>query len=830
MRSILLSCCCAALLAAAARAQQPAAAPAAPAAQQESAVGATPAPAREPGGARAPVVLPPEKANPVRIPRLDKPPVIDARLDDEAWRHAAVLKDFNQVRPGDNTAPSRETEVLLGYDAKNLYVAFRARDEAGAVRATVARRDQIFSDDYVGMYLDTYHDGRRAYALYFNPLGVQADAIYTEGGAEDYSVDVVMESKGAVTEDGFVVEVMIPFKSLRYRAGAGRHWGAHFFRGIQRFNNEFDSWMPFSRDNSGTLNQAGRVTGLEGLSAERTLELIPNVTLSETGRRIRSLPRGSGPDPGRALNEPLAFDPGLTAKLSVSSAMTLDVALNPDFAQVEADQPVVTANQRFPIFFTEKRPFFLEGIEIFRTPLPVVHTRAIIDPDYAVKLTGKRGRNTYGLLFASDNGPGDFTEQERADSVTRPRIERFVDKNAYVGVLRLKRDVGRENHLGLLATSYSFIERHNHTAGLDGRFRFDERTTFDFQAVGTTSRRFFFEPAQGRFVYRTGNAFGYSFAFNRASRHTGVGVNGEGRTRDYVTDVGFQQRANTNRAALSLAYTSEPKPTARLVSFRLTNGTNFFYDWQGRSQFANDEARAAFTLQRQTTLSLGAGRGYERVLEEEFGQKRTPTQEGVFAGDDSERSTRTKYLFFIGGTNPSKKFSGSATVVYTWGAFDFDFGAGPRFPRVSPLALELGAANAGLDPGPGRSLSVTSAVAFQPTNALRTSLNYTKSRLRRDDTGLVAFDDNIYSWRTTYQFTRFWFARARVDYTTLSSRMRMQYLLGWAPNPGTAFYAGYNDDLVRDGFSPFTGQPEPGFRRNGRVFFVKMSYLFRRSF
>jgi hypothetical protein len=841
MRRVLLLCCYLALAAAAARAQEPSAAPtAAPAAQPTAQpavagatpvpAGATPSPAETTAGGRAPVVLPPEKAQPVRIPRVTKPPVVDARLDDEAWQQAVVLKDFYQVRPGDNIAPSRQTEVLVGYDSKNLYVAFRAWDDAGAVRATVARRDQIFADDYVGMYLDTHNDGRRAYAFYFNPLGVQGDAVYAEGGTEDYSVDVVMESKGALTPEGYVVEITIPFKSLRYTAGPGRHWGVHFFRGIQRFNNEFDSWMPFSRDNSGTLNQAGRVTGLEGLAVERTLELIPNVTLSETGRRVRSRPRGTGLDPGRTLNEPLALDPGLTAKLSISTAVTLDVAINPDFAQVEADQPVVTANQRFPIFFTEKRPFFLEGIEIFRTPITVVHTRAIIDPDYAVKLTGKRGRNTFGLLLASDNGPGDFTEQERTDPLVFPRIERFLDKNAHVGVLRLKRDVGKENHIGFLATSYSFIEKHNHTGGVDGRFRLDEATTFDFQAVGTHSRHFFFEPLLGQFVYRTGNAFGYAFNLNRTTRHVGVTLSGDGRTRDYVADVGFVQRTNTNRTALSLAYNSEPKPKARLVSYRLTNGSNIFYDWQGRIQFWNDEARAAFTLPRQTSLSFGAGTGYERVFEEEFGQKRTPTQGGIFAGDDPERQTYTKYLFFIGGTNPSRKYSATAVVIHTWGAFDFDFGAGRRFPRVSPAALVLGQNDALLDPGPGSSLSVNASFTYQPTDSLRTSLNYTKSRLRRYDTDLVAFDDNIYSWRTTYQFTRFIFARARVDYTTLNSRLRMQYLLGWAPNPGTSFYAGYNDDLLRDGFSPFTGQPEPGFRRNGRVFFVKMSYLFRRSF
>ena len=160
---------------------------------------------------------------------------------------------------------------------------------------------------------------------------------------------------------------------------------------------------------------------------------------------------------------------------------------------------------------------------------------------------------------------------------------------------------------------------------------------------------------------------------------------------------------------------------------------------------------------------------------------------------------------------------------------DYDFGGGPRYPRVSAAALQFGQGVA-LDPGPGKALDLNGGVTYKPTKDLTLSLNYVKSRLRRYDTGLVAFDDNIYVVRGTYQFTRFIFARARVDYDTLASKIRGQFLLGWTPNPGTAFYVGYNDDLNRNGFNPFTGDLEPGFRRNGRTFFVKMSYLLRKSF
>ncbi|HYO90218.1 MAG TPA: carbohydrate binding family 9 domain-containing protein, partial [Pyrinomonadaceae bacterium] len=189
------------------------------------------------------ITLPPEKAQPVHIVRFDKPPAIDGKLDEEVWKSAAVFKDFYQFRPGDNIAPSQPTEVLMGYDAKFLYFAFKAHDEPGKVRATIAKRDQIFDDDTVGMYLDTFNDQRRAFIMIFNPFGIQADGIFTEDQGEDYSFDLVMESKGAVTDDGFTVEVAIPFKSLRYEAGKGKQWGVHFLRQIKRINNETDSWM-----------------------------------------------------------------------------------------------------------------------------------------------------------------------------------------------------------------------------------------------------------------------------------------------------------------------------------------------------------------------------------------------------------------------------------------------------------------------------------------------------------------------------------------------------------------------------------------------------------
>jgi hypothetical protein len=773
----------------------------------------------------------------VRIPRFDNSPVIDGQLDDQVWRNAALFGNFLQTQPGDNVAPTHLTEFMMGYDAKNLYLAFRIKQDKNTVRATVARRDNIFNDDYVLVHLDTFNDQRQAYLLFFSPLGIQADGTFTEGRGEDYSLDIVMESKGVLTEDGFNIEVAIPFKSLRYEAGKDKRWGLHINRRVKYKNNEYNSWMPTNRSISGWLNQAGHITGLEGIETTRQLEINPSITLSETGRRTR-FTFDNNPA-GRYVNDGVRGEFGTTAKFSLTPAITLDFAYNPDFAQVEADAPVTTANQRFPIFFAEKRPFFLERIDIFRSGLDVVNTRAIIDPDVAAKLTGRRGRNTFGLLYASDNAPGNYSKDERQgllecqiERLTDPAllcgIERFVDKNAHIGILRVKRDVGAQHNLGFFATTYSFIERHNNTAGLDGRFRLNPKTVAEFQVLGTTSRRNFYDPDLDQSIYRTGNGFGYRVYLERADRNLYMNYLAIGRSPDYRADVGFTQRTDTNYLGSYIRYETDRDRKKSIIYKRVQNSNSITYDWSGRSQYEITETSGMLALQRQTYVQLGFQLGYERVFEHEFGARRKATRQGAFFGSDSERSAPFKAIQGFIETSPNKQFFAFVFVDHTWGLMEYDFGNGPDFPRAS-RAAQLDPRN-GFDPGPGDQWFIESSFRYQPTTAFQTQLNYNKRRLVRHDTGLVAFDDNIFSSRSTYQFSRNTFARLRLDYSTLNKHVRPQLVAGWTPNPGTALYVGYNDDVSYNSYNPYTGRLEPGFQGNGRSFFIKASYLFRRSF
>lgn len=790
------------------------------------------------------VSVPAEKAKAISIPILEGPIKIDGILDEPAWSSAAVFKDFYQTSPGYNTEPSRPTEVYMFYDEKHLYIGFKCWDDPDKVRATVARRDNVFGEDNVRVWLDTFNDQRRAYILGFNPYGIQQDGIYTEGQGADFSVDIVMESKGVIEDWGWSVEVKIPFKSLRYNAGKGVVWGFNVARNIDRFNDEFNQWLPDDRDVSGFLIKHGKITGLDEIKYERTLEIVPSITLSQTGRRVRTIPRFQLQpgmiDPGRFVNEPIKHDIGVTLKYTITPNITLDAAFNPDFAEIEADAPVITTNQRFPIFFQEKRPFFLEGQDIFSSTMRLFHSRTIVDPDVAVKLTGKTGKTSFGFLAASDKAPGNYDEDDRNDPSVRPRIDEFLDKNALFGVLRVKRDFGRANNIGFFSTYRAFPEQRNVVGGIDGTYRFSDRMTSRFQVVGTNSRRCFFDPyfdpnvdpqqAQrnreicggGTFgkvtvqgnpytKYRTGNGIGYYANLDYSTERHGWFVEAGGRSSDYRADAGFTRQTNTNFAFFFNRFSTKSRPAASIINARWAQYGGTDYDWKGRLQRSFVGTNFQFSLQRSTFIFVETGHTYERLYEDEFGLARTPTRpQGAFLGAPTRSASRQ----FVSGNinqNVSKKVSYGAFMGFINNAFDFDFGGSPQ------------------DPGTGKQFDFEGWGEVKPVNALAVSMSYRKSRMVRNDNRRRVFDTDIVSARSTYQFSRFVFTRLRLDYDSSRNSYAGQALFGWTPNPGTAFYVGYNDTFNYNGRSPFTGHYEPGFERNSRTFFIRASYLFRKS-
>ena len=381
----------------------------------------------------------------IRIPRVSIPPRIEEFLSMEpspAWKgKLAKAEQFRQRIPSDGAPVSERTEVYLGYDAKNLYSIYVCFDrEPQRLRARLSRREDLFDDDFIELMLDTFHDHRHAYAFFANPLGVQADALWTEGPGTndqnfDMSFDTVWKSAGRVTDRGFVIWMAIPFRSLRFASSDPQTWGLLLAREIPR-KNEQSFWPQYSSRVQGRLNQEGEAKGLEKISPGRNLQLIPYGV-------FRSFKELDLRDPNRpGYTQRAAFGQiGLDAKAVLKDKFVLDVTANPDFSQVESDDPQVTVNQRFEVQFPEKRPFFLENANYFQTPIQLLFTRRIADPKWGVRLTGKDGPWAIGTLVAGTDSPG--------EAVT-PNQNPLFGKHALFAIGRVSRDIGTQSSIGLL--------------------------------------------------------------------------------------------------------------------------------------------------------------------------------------------------------------------------------------------------------------------------------------------------------------------------------------------------------------------------------------------
>lgn len=336
-------------------------------------------------------------AEPLDVPRLQGEMKADGRMDEAFWQDAARFELAYENRPGENTPARVRTTVYIGEDGKHLRVAFVAEDpNPGEIRAFLRDRDSAFNDDFVGMNLDTFDDQRRSYEFYVNPLGAQMDLIQEEAsGNEDASWDGMWDAGGRITETGYVVEIEIPFSTLRFRTGGGvQQWGADFVRFRPREHRYRLSSNIMDRNNRCYLCGIGKIRGFAGVETGRNLEIAPTVTVSYSQERAA---------PGAPFaSDGLKIDPGLDVKWGPSPNLTVNATLNPDFSQVEADNAQLAVNTTFALFFPEKRPFFLEGADYFSTPNDLLYTRTIADPDIGLRVTGRSGQHTYGVFVARD--------------------------------------------------------------------------------------------------------------------------------------------------------------------------------------------------------------------------------------------------------------------------------------------------------------------------------------------------------------------------------------------------------------------------------------------
>ncbi len=399
---------------------------------------------------------------------------IDGELDEPAWQDAAVIRLDYEWFPGNNSQPPVETEGLVTYDDSRLYVAFRAYDpEPRKVRAHLMARDEIntlVQDDHVTIMLDTFNDERRAFQFRVNPLGVQADAIFSDvDGIEDWSWDMIWASAGKITNDGYVVEISFPFDQLRFqKTREAQTWGIELGRSYPRSSRHRINDSGRDRDRSCVICQFNKIGGLEELEPGRNLELDPTLTAVRTDE-LDDFPEG---DLEEANQE---ADAGLTVRWGITPNTALLGTINPDFSQVEADVAQLNVNQRFALFFEERRPFFQEGIDFFSTPINAVHTRTVLDPDWGIKLTGKEKRNALGVFVAEDSVNGFLIPSNQGTGSV------FLEEPVTNAVFRYRRDIGSTSTLGVLYTGREGDDYHNRVAGLDGFLRVTEKDTIEFQ-------------------------------------------------------------------------------------------------------------------------------------------------------------------------------------------------------------------------------------------------------------------------------------------------------------------------------------------------------------
>lgn len=398
---------------------------------------------------------------------------IDGNLDDAGWRRAAHADNFSETEPGDQVRPPVSTEVLVTYDRDRLYIAFIAEDSPSRIRSSLRDRDEIFDEDYVGVVIDTYDNASWAYQVYANPLGVQGDMRWTPDG-EDVGFDLVFESRGRITDDGYQVEMAIPFKSLRFPDRDEQRWRATFVRIHPRDSRRKYSWASIDRDEPCYPCQFGVIDGLRNVKPGTSLEALPSVFGSQSSQL------NDPSDPNSGFDVPNGeVEGGMSIRYGFSSSLSAEMSVNPDFSQVESDAAQIDVNTTFALFYPERRPFFQEGSDLYNSFFDVIYTRMINDPAVAGKLTLRSDNTSFVYLTAYDeNTPLIIPLEERSVAA--------APGESYSNIARVRHSFGDENFVGAVITDRRYRGGGSGTvAGVDGLVRFAQNYRIQAQVLGS---------------------------------------------------------------------------------------------------------------------------------------------------------------------------------------------------------------------------------------------------------------------------------------------------------------------------------------------------------
>ena len=737
---------------------------------------------------------PPRSSQSVTIPRVEATATVDGRLDEPVWQQAAVLSGFHQWMPVDGRPAGERTVVRVWYAPDAIWFGIEAHDrQPDAVRATVADRDNVDNDDHVSIYLDTFRDRRRAYVFTVNPLGQQEDGVRSEGGnqagsltggTDDLSPDFLWESKGMRTDSGYVVEVRVPFKSLRYPTAREQAWGLNVVRITQR-TGYTDTWTDVRRASASFLAQGGVMAGLHDMKRGVVVEAQPFVTAAANGARTTTgeFDRGKV-DASAGANLKLGF-----------TAMTVDATWNPDFSQVEADEGVVTVNERFALFFEERRPFFLEGIELFSTPNRLVYTREIVDPIAGAKFTGKFGRLGVAYLSAVDEAG---------------------DKNALFNITRIRRDIGQNSLAGITYTDRLSGDDYNRVLSGDTRIVFG-RMYFAQAQLGQAWTRDTAGTRTGQIwqaqLDRTGRSWGFNYQVN-------------GLSDGFETRSGFVNRVGIVTGHIMNRFSIYGKPGALLETATVFFGPERTWDYDtflGDGPIeGNDDANFTFRLRGGWQIEPKVSRGFVHFLPADYaGYELGGTTTDPFAPRDAVNNAI--------GTSLQV-----STPTWQWG--DGETRVQYDETAIFPEAAE------------GRELRATAGLNLRPQRSVRSTFELTFSRITRERDGSEFARTIIPHVKVEYQPTRALFFRFIGEYqaqrrsalrdeatgrpllidgtqqsATLTNTFRMDWLASYEPSPGTVFFLGYGSTMADEGTLTFRN-----LRRQTDGLFMKVAYRLRR--
>lgn len=675
------------------------------------------------------------------------PPVIDGVLNDPEWNFAELITDFRQREP-DNAEPASErTEVRMLFDGEALYFAFYLYDrEPDKIIARELRRDNALrTDDTMAVVLDTFHDGRNSFLFRVNPLGTQYDAQIRNERTVNADWDERWDAAVTRTDEGWFAELRIPLSSLRYNTGS-HVWGIDFKREIRRKNEE-DNWANYRRGFQITaVSQAGNLVGLRELRLTQRFRVQPYITGSGSQFNVTE-------DPFSEATGGLGLE---NFKVQITSNLTADFTANTDFAQVEDDTERVNLT-RFPLFFAEKREFFLESASNFafgsggggrgRSPaLSLFHSRNIgleggepVPMRYGVKLTGKIGSTNIGFVNAQ-TGDSEFEDIED------------LDPGKNFTVLRLKQDVFERSSVGMIFTNVQGGGQYNRIAGVDASFRFYDYLSFSGEVAGVLADDSLSadpesddNPVTGRF-----GAGWNSDQFNISGTYQRI-------DEDFRTDLGFIRRRDVASQNYRLGWSPRPGFAPAIRQFRFSGTLNYLTDIEGN--FLEQEAgfSANTTFQSGDRIDFTVGRDNKRLTEIFF----VSSAENVFVLPGDYETTDFSLNF---NSFSARKFSGRMRM--SWGEF-WD--------------------------GTRTSYSPGGTIRFNQKLTLSPSYSFNHVEL---PTGV--FDTHTVTTRVVYNFNGTWLTNSMVQYNSVSGRMSVFARLRYVINEIDSFFLVYKSSTLWD--------------------------------